>query len=592
MENQSPDINSLWSSLIIDELVRNGVNYFCISPGSRSTPLTVAAARNAAVHTTICYDERGSAFHALGYARACGKPAAVIATSGTAAANFYPAIIEASVDCIPLIVLTADRPPELRSAGANQTIDQAAMYGGYTRWQFDLPCPDENIPPEAVLTTVDQAAYRAVCPPAGPVHLNCMFREPLAPGGTPVHKAGGITMGAWRGNRNPYTDYVLPRRVLAPEEMAVLVETVNMTERGLLVIGRTASWEAAQAAAELARKLGWPVYADITSGLRTGTAGAAVIPYCCLLPLSEFFVRTVKPELALHIGGRITSKRFLQFLEGAGQSEYIAVADHPFRHDPVHRVTRRYEADISAFCRQLAPAVRNNTGEEWLRLFMEPSHAVGSVVDDVINEKGVLSEIAAARLVSRHIPEKSGLFLASSMPVRDMDMYAAQDGGAVTVGANRGASGIDGTIASAAGFAAGLGETTTLVIGDLAAIHDLNSLALLKSAANPVIAVVVNNGGGGIFSFLPIAQHRDVFERYFKTPHSYHFDSAAAMFGIGYYRPGDAGSFVAAYRSAVNAGSPALIEVVTDAEENYALHRELEQRIVRAVDKAVRGLTE
>ena len=238
MTINTANINILWGSLIIAELIRNGIDYFCISPGSRSAPLATAVAQNQRARYLICFDERGAAFHALGYGRATGRPAALICTSGTAAANYYPAIIEASADNIPMLVLTADRPPELHESGANQVIDQPNLYGKYLNWEFDLPCPDEKIPPQFVLTTVDQAVFRSRRKPGGPVHVNCMFREPLAPFSEPIGNDYLQLISDWERKTEPLTKYEIAGVKPESSILKEVSDIIDHAKRGIVLAGK------------------------------------------------------------------------------------------------------------------------------------------------------------------------------------------------------------------------------------------------------------------------------------------------------------------------------------------------------------------
>ncbi len=585
-------MNVLWGFLIIEELVRNRINLFCISPGSRSTPLTTAAARNKSAKTKIFFDERGAAFYTLGYARATGKPAVLICTSGTAAANYYPAVIEAAVDHVPLIVISADRPPELRQTGANQTIRQVNLFGDYPKWQFDLPCPDNNISPQMVLTTVDQLAYQAQQHPPGPVHLNCMFREPFFDDSAKSFDAFSQLqpfprLKNWQQSNSPYTKYDAGTSVPEPEAFEKIAANVISEPEGVIVAGKMAYREEFESVLSLAKKLGWPVFPDVTSGLRLGNTIKPVIAYFDQLLLSETFKQRFKPKTVLHIGGQIVSKRWLQFVEKNSPENYIVVQNHPFRYDPAHIVTRRLECDIPAFCRQLgffSGGEEKSTLLDTLALYSE---VVENTIEQFMRSNPELNEISVARLVSETITSGSGLFLASSMPVRDMDMYAVANGNPVSVAANRGASGIDGTIASAAGFVAGLNAPVTLVIGDLAFIHDLSSLSLLANTKQPLVIVLINNCGGGIFSFLPISQQEDIFEQFFCTPHSLEFQHAAKMAGLFYYQPKTIDEFIKTYQKAITKKKTTIIEVQTDRDENKRLHLQLQNSIVSQIEKLV-----
>ncbi|MFQ5583504.1 MAG: 2-succinyl-5-enolpyruvyl-6-hydroxy-3-cyclohexene-1-carboxylic-acid synthase [Calditrichia bacterium] len=573
------NMNILWGSLIIEELLRNGVDYFCISPGSRSTPLTAAIAHNNRANHIICFDERGAAFHALGYARATWKPAALISTSGTAAANYLPAVVEASVEGLPMIILTADRPPELRQTAANQTIDQTSLFGKYVRWLFDLPCPDENISPQMVLTTVDQVVYRSRRQPAGPVHMNCMFREPLAPEPQPVSAVYRQGIAVWMDNPGPYTKYSLSTMHPDEETIGHLTEILNKSKRGWLLVGRLNDQTVRGSVARLVKQLNWPVFPDITSGLRLGKSMSAVIHYFDQLLLFKEEWQEFKPEAILHIGGTFVSKRLLQFLEHNTPENYILVQRNPFRQDPNHQVTLRIEADIPWFCDAIIPHLKGRGNPAWLENFKQKSMLVDERIDNFLSTVEKVNEIAIARQVSRMVPENHALYLASSMPVRDMDMYGAAKSPTVAAASNRGASGIDGTVASAIGYAVGAKNPVTLLIGDLAMIHDLNSLSQLSAIHLPVIIVVLNNHGGGIFSFLPVAEFSEIFEEYFGTPHPFSFQQAAAMFGVDYARPRTMAEFEEVYNGALKKGQSTLIEIMTDRKENANLHKRLQSEI-------------
>jgi 2-succinyl-5-enolpyruvyl-6-hydroxy-3-cyclohexene-1-carboxylate synthase len=309
------NINQLWATLLIEELVRNGITRFVLSPGSRSTPLTTAVAQHPKTNNTVHYDERGAAFYALGHAKATGNPTALLCTSGTATANYLPAIIEASESRIPLIVLTADRPPELLDCEANQAIDQQDLYKNYTRWATTLPCPDPAIDPAVLLTTVDQAVYRAQRAPRGPVHLNCMFREPLAP--TPdasIPNAYCDTLTQWTNTDAPYTQYHLPKVSLFTEEQGAFIQTITNAQRGWLVVGELTSEAETEAAQALANALQWPVFPEVTSGLRLTTgAPAPVLHYDAILRNFDSDDRPT-PDLVLHIGGPLVSKELPAFI--------------------------------------------------------------------------------------------------------------------------------------------------------------------------------------------------------------------------------------------------------------------------------------
>ncbi len=577
--------NRLWADLIVEELVRCGVDFFCVAPGSRSTPLIAALAENKSARSLVHFDERGTAFAALGYARATGRPAAWITTSGTAVANGLPAVVEAATDGVPMILLTADRPPELRQTGANQTVDQPDIFGDFVRWRFDLPAPSLDVDPASVLTTVDQAVYRAERSPKGPVHLNLMFREPLIPDAQDGEERAAYPE-RWRDTAEPYTRYAATKPAVDEAEVENLWERLRPVERGLVVAGRLATREQGEAVEKLANALGWPLLPDVGSQVRLGGDRGNTAFYDVLLA-DGAFASAHAPEAVLHFGGRALSKRLEGFVARHRPDPYVVVREHPFRLDPGHLVTHSVESEVEGFCAALGLAASERPSaadDSWSASWRAASGKVESVLDRALARDDGLNEPLVARLVSREIPEGHGLVVASSMPIRDLDAYAAVDGAGVPVAANRGASGIDGTVATAAGFARGFGSPVTLLIGDLALLHDLNSLALLRGL--PVTVVVLNNDGGGIFSFLPVSGHESFFEPFFGTPQGVGFGHAAAMFGLRYDGPETTEEFLSAYRTARTGGGPSLIEVRTDRDENVAVHRRLLEEVASGMGEA------
>jgi 2-succinyl-5-enolpyruvyl-6-hydroxy-3-cyclohexene-1-carboxylate synthase len=582
LNRDTPRANRLWAYLIVEELLRCGVCFFCVAPGSRSTPLVAALAANEKARTLIHFDERGTAFAALGHARATGRPAAWITTSGTAVANGLPAVVEAATDGVPMILLTADRPPELRQTGANQTIDQPDIFGDYVRWRFDLPAPDPDIDPAMVLTTVDQSVYRAGRTPRGPVHLNLMFREPFL--SDPEDEGALSGPASWEQSDEPYTSYAATKPAVDEMEIHSLWETLRPVKRGLVVAGRLASRKQGEAVLRLADALGWPLLPDMGSQIRLSADSKGFVAHYDALLAGDSFAQRHEPEAVVHVGGRALSKRLEQFLARSRPAPYVVVRENPFRLDPTHRVTHSVEVNILDFCAALVQAATEDLpamDSHWMAGWREASEKVDRHLDEV--SLGEPSEPFVARSVSQNIPGDHGLVVASSMPVRDLDTYATAGGAPVPVAANRGASGIDGTVATAAGFARGLGRPVTLLIGDLALLHDLNSLAMLRDVH--VVVVVLNNDGGGIFSFLPVARHEKLFEPYFGTPQGVGFEPAAEMFGLGYERPATAEAFVEAYGSACTRGISTLIEVKTDRKENVALHRRVLEEVAARVER-------
>jgi 2-succinyl-5-enolpyruvyl-6-hydroxy-3-cyclohexene-1-carboxylate synthase len=587
------ELNLFWAQLVIEELRRQGIDYFVGCPGSRSSPMAIAIALEERISKIIHHDERGAAYHAIGYTRATGRPAAILSTSGTAAANFFPAVVEAAMDHLPLIVLTADRPPELRDCGANQTIDQARLFGNYARYFVDLPCPGDDIDPSYLLSEVDRAFAAATNKASGPgpAHLNCMYREPLVP--TPA-KSGPLdtigllgypSMADWAGSDSPQTAYPSAATQPAGSTMKAIADHIGDTEGGLLLIGRLDRLDERQEALHLAKALGWPTIVDITSGIGL-TSEPFLIHHHDLLLTSESVLEELSAGTIVHVGGRLVSKRLQQVIEATHPENYIFNNEDSQRIDPTHRVTHCLNFENAAFCSALATYLEKNRDrkpdpERWRTL----SQTADQTIEREVENEPALTEPSLARIVSRHQSAATALFLASSMPIRDMDMFASTNSGIVPVGSNRGASGIDGTIASAAGYATGLGQPTTLVVGDLAFLHDLSSLPLAAASPVPLTIVIVNNNGGRIFEQLPVFEHTEIIEPFFVAPHDLTFDKVAATFGFDYHRADSSESFEAAYRTTVKAGKTSVIEAMIDPVKSREHRTQIIDAVKQAVDK-------
>ena len=464
------NINALWASLLVDEMCRQGVGLFVVAPGSRSTPLAVAVARAVAEGKTtwlVHPDERACAFVALGWARATGRPAAVVTTSGTAVANLLPATVEADAAGVPLLLLTADRPPELRETGANQTVKQPNTFAEFTRWRFDVPAPSASVDPAFVLTTAAHAVARTLAP-AGPVHLNLAFREPLGlePDGTDA-EALLAPLGRWTETDRPYTGSVAGTQ-LCSDEIEKLAERLGGVERGLIVLGTTDYAAESVGASDLAERLGWPLLPDIGSQGRTdGIAElpGPVVAHYDLTLASSAFAETHRPDAVVLIGGRPLSKRLLALIESSRPDPYIVVRAGPERFDPGHVVTDRIVADPLDFMLTLVDSLPPvSVQSTWVRDWQSAAAAAEAAAVAGIGKD--LNEPFVARTVARLSP---ALVLAASMPIRDVDLFASANGDWKPVFANRGASGIDGTVATAHGVARafrGLGRIESRLVGE------------------------------------------------------------------------------------------------------------------------------
>ena len=576
----APEITSLWSFIVIEELIRQGVDFFCISPGSRSTPLTVAIARNPKARWKMFADERSAGFFALGYGRATGRPAVLVCTSGTAVANYFPAVVEASMDLQPMIILSADRPFELLECGANQTIRQEGMFGSYTRWNMQLPLPSREVHLNALLSTLAYAVAKAVGSPAGPVHLNQPFREPLEPESFDLNDPWLEPMQEWLKTGNPSGLSAFPEHHPGAGTVTVVRETLAKAKQPLIIAGSMHSKEEGDAVRELARDLQVPLYADLSSGIRLSDG---VQPWQLAFQ-SSGFTRHFRPDLVLHFGGHIIAKHPASALIEWNPEHYIVVRPHANRFSPDHNVTLSIEASLvhaSASLkgsRTAVSGIKTESAEEFFR-------RAGEEIDAETLPLQPVTEISAARLTSRLITTEQLLFISNSMPVRDMDTYAFNGHhNGIRCGINRGVSGIDGILSTAAGFAEGYRKAATLIIGDIAFLHDLNALSLLSTLSFPLQIIVLNNNGGGIFSFLPVSEYSDIFETHFATPQNYSIHSAAETFGVDYACPETNSEFSEIYTAASASNRSTVIEVKGSRQENLQQHRALQARISALAD--------
>lgn len=570
--NELPNnMNHLWATIILEELYRQGVKTICIAPGSRSTPLTWAAAEHSNLETVVHIDERGLGFHALGIAKASESPVAIICTSGSAVANLLPAVVEASMTHQPLILLTADRPPELIDCGANQAIKQPGIFGEYVRYTTNLPCPLTDESPEELLLTLGTAYRHATNTNPGPVHINCPLREPLTPYGDGTNvEAYLASLSDWQETSTPHTS-ADTSLIQAQDDIELFLGACRAT-RGLLIVGQIHTAQEWIHVETLAAQLKWPVIADIATPFRLSSTLDHFVAYADQLLHTKYRVLLEEAETIIHIGGALVSKRIQAYIEAQAPKPYFRITPSVVLMDPGHCATQHLIMSSLNFMD--FSMIESNIDTDWCSSLVTASNTIGSFFAGHFCSN-TLSEPDIIRAVTQ--TEAPAVFFGNSMPIRDADMYGAPDGYVAKVYANRGASGIDGNIATIAGIAYAEGQITS-VLGDLAALHDLNSLTLLR--ANKVILIIINNAGGGIFSFLPIAKYDKHVEPYFNTPHTLTFDNAAAMYNIAYECPVTLSEFQAAYEEALACGTSTIIEVNTNRDENVRYHRELETKLI------------
>ena len=591
----APNRNTLWARAIVDELARGGVTAACVSPGSRSTPLTVAFAEHEDIHVFSHLDERSAAYFALGRARRTGEVTPLVCTSGTAAANYHPAVLEADQSRSPLLALTADRPPELRDSGANQTADQEKLYGDAVRWYNDLPEPEaEARKLRSVRTTVARALAEAEGADAGPVHLNCPFRKPLEPVEVPGDVPDDLDTLAAEGRQDgasgapaapgvgassspAFVDRTQGTPELPDAEIRRLAEDLGV-ERGLIVAGPADPHEVdPEAIVALAHATGFPILADPLSGLRFG-GHTRVAPV--LGGYDAYLDEAVTddwpdPEAVLRIGASPTSKPLRKYLARTGAEQFVVDPAGKWR-EAEFTATDLVVADPSRLAEALSRVVAGPDSADWRSLWGDAETAHWDAVDDYdgLFEGGVVADAVDAA------PEPTTLFVSNSMPVRDLDRFARPSPDAVTALGNRGVSGIDGITSTALGAGSATTDHLTLVIGDLAYYHDMNGLLAVARCDVDATIVLLNNDGGGIFHKLPIESFEPPFTEQFKTPHGIDFEPTGDLYGLDYEQVDSRSGFVDAYVDAAASEGSTVIEVVTDAEDSHAVRDDLRERVV------------
>ncbi|GAA5192518.1 2-succinyl-5-enolpyruvyl-6-hydroxy-3-cyclohexene-1-carboxylic-acid synthase [Ferrimonas gelatinilytica] len=558
------DLNLLWARLLLEELHRLGVRHLCLAPGSRSTPLTLAAADHSGFQRHTHFDERGLGFAALGLAKAGGAPVAIITTSGTAVANLYPAVVEASQTGVPLVILSGDRPPELIDCGANQAIIQPALFADYAR-RLDLPAADLHLPPQALLSQLDHAMADL----DRPLHINCMYREPLYPDAERSDFSDYLApIAQWRQDNHPWVH--APRQshsaLPSPGQCAEFARG-----KGVIVAGSLAPGEDPRQLLALSRQLGWPIIADSQSQLRQSEG---VIHHMDQLwhhaPAQSLLQQA---ENLLLVGGRLLSKRLLSYIGQHPWKAFWHFLPHRRNLDPNHRRKQQFVGRLA-----LLPGLPWGQAPHagWADDLSDHNAALETRLQQY--DQGALTELSAARLLSRHLDGDIDLFIGNSLPVRLYDMLAKPSDSAPVIWTNRGASGIDGLLATSCGVALANGRATVLCIGDLSLLHDLNSLALARQLTTPLVILALNNDGGSIFNLLPVPSEQ-LRQDYYRLGHGLGFRHAAELFALPYHQPKQLDALADALDSALAHPGASVIEVILPPDESAEQILQLAEQI-------------
>lgn len=570
-----------YTANFIDELAAHGLRDVVISPGSRSTPLAVLFAEHEKVNDWIVVDERSAAYFALGIAQAKKCPVALVCTSGTATANYLPAIVEAFYARIPLIVLTADRPHELRDIGASQTMNQIGMYRDFVKLFYEMALPDAS---KGTLSYVRNRALRAMkaakSDNPGPVHVNFPFREPLMP---------DVTLdNLWdRTERNHESSVFSGKKSLSEGELSSLTQLFQENPRGLIVCGPQIDEQLGEAIIALSKHLRIPVLADPLSQLRAGHfVDDNIIATYDSLFRSEKVRAKLKPDYIIRFGAMPVSKHYSFYVTEHSDVAQFVVENNDAVREPTNHDSHYIVADGVSLCQHLLRVSERNVitlsdNDTWLAKWQR----MNNIAQDILchTESTELTEGTVVRHVIEQLDDNSHLFIANSMPIRDVDTFFMPTPKAIRLYANRGVSGIDGTLSSALGVAAA-GKHVTLIIGDLSFYHDLNSLFIAKRYKLPITIILINNNGGGIFSFLPQAQEKKYFEHLFGTPLDIDFKHAVAMYGGKYDVVKDASELTDILQANRKSENFSVIEIKTDRSENVVWHRHMWEKISQKLE--------
>lgn len=578
--NHQEDLTT-YIAAFVAELVHAGVKDIVISPGSRSTPIALVMAEHPLLNLHIHVDERSAAFFGLGIAKATKKPVAILCTSGTAAANYYPAIIEATISRVPLMVLTADRPHELRDVGAPQAIDQIHLYGHNVKWFVEMSPPDGKAEMIRYARMVcARAAATATRYPAGPVHLNFPLREPLIPN---LHEK----MFELPEREKGYVDIYDGKLSLSDETIKSLAAILSSEKNGVIICGPIEDAEFTEAIVDFASLLQFPILADPLSQLRSGNHNQE-----CIIDAYDTFLRyedsknVLKPDVVIRFGAMPVSKALTIFLKENREVPQIVVDGGSGWRDPVSAATEMVYCDESLFCRSVGKYIKRQGNpshlDKWKSINDHTKLKLSAVRD--IPE---LSEGKLFHLLADMLPEGATLFVGNSMPIRDLDSFFFSNKKGIRVMGNRGANGIDGIVSTALGVAT-VSQPLYLVLGDLTFFHDLNGLLAAKLFKLNITVLLINNNGGGIFSFLPQAEHPKHFEMLFGTPLELDFRHVIEMYGGSYVKIEDWDHYQQIFAKDLGNDGLRVLEISTDRDRNLSEHRDLWNSVSQEINEVIK----
>lgn len=577
------DALTSYISAFVAELVHTGIRDVVVSPGSRSTPMAMVMAEHPELRVHINVDERSAAFFALGMAKASGNPIAILCTSGTAAANYYPAIVEAYYSRVPLIVLTADRPHELRDVGAPQAIDQIHLYGRHVKWFVEMAIPEESQEMQRYARNVcARAASTALAAPAGPVHLNFPFREPLVP------NLEQDSLFTFNERHEGYVTIQQGIPSLHNEQFQKIGETLKQYKKGIIVCGSLEEEGFLEAVVKLSHHIKFPILADPLSQLRSGKHdGTNIIDTYDTFLRNNDAKAALKPEIIIRFGAMPVSKALTIFLkENKDVDQWVIDSGNGWR-DPSLLSSSMIYCSETVFCNSIIEFVEQKESGEYLSKWKDIN---SFTKENLLRIRDVeqLSEGKLFHVLTDMLPEGATLFVGNSMPIRDLDTFFHFNNKSIRIMANRGANGIDGTISTALGASTVL-QPLYLVLGDLTFFHDLNGLMASKLYKLNIKIIVINNNGGGIFSFLPQASYPKNFEQLFGTPLDLKFEHVVHMYNGTYDLVNDWDGFSSSFMRNLEDNGLSVLEVTTNRDTNLKEHRELWNYVSQEISRFLKG---
>ncbi len=584
--------NILWTETFVRELTILGVKYVSVSPGSRNTPLTLAFANNKKIKSFVHIDERSSGFFALGLAKASNTPVAIVCTSGTATVELYPAIVEAYQQRVPLIICTADRPPELINSGANQTINQNNLYKNHIRWFIDVGLPVPTIPK---LKQLKYAANKAVSistvQSRGPVHLNFPFRKPFEPKFITDEVNENVIYFAENilpSKKKLFNEY--DKDISNEKWFLKIFSYLIKHEKGLIIVGPgNYNPEFLKNCQALSKKLSYPILADGTSQFRFGNhSGENIISNFDAFLRSKTFSRKHQPDIIIQFGRTITSKGLDTFLENCNAARFM-INEFGDWFDPANKSIASIACKPFKFCQKMIESINGQkiirTNNGWLKSFKIAEQETLNLKKQIIDQSKFPNESRIVNEIIESIPDDCQIMISNSMPVRDFDYFANNIKKKIVVFNNRGASGIDGITSTALGIAAANKRPTVLITGDLAFYYDLNGLLGAKKYSIPLVVVLINNNGGGIFEILPISSYGDVFKKYFIAKHDLKFKKFVDAYDGNYKHIKSWNDFKNSFKSAFKFKNFTVLEIKTNAVDSLKLRRKFWQSVENSIQK-------